>query len=107
MEPTAARAAEETDNAVITEIARAIQCITQADNVTKEKLDCLETLHTVLDNIITSPSEAKFRTLRTSNTLFQSKIAKVSSGVDFLRNMGFKTKVVEFREHMVLAVCAT
>ncbi|KAI6226365.1 UBX domain-containing protein 6 [Aphelenchoides fujianensis] len=40
-------------------------------------------------NIVNSPNESKFRRIKTSNKIFQEKVAPLKGGADFLKAVGF------------------
>lgn len=50
----------------------------------------LSTLRIYLNNLLTSPSEDKFRRIRKDNRAFQDRVAKVSGAVNFLKAAGFE-----------------
>jgi len=50
----------------------------------------LSTLRVYLNNLLTSPSEEKFRRIRKDNRAFQDRVAKVSGALNFLKAAGFE-----------------
>jgi UBX domain-containing protein 6 len=56
----------------------------------QEKIDqAVPILLKYVNNIITSPDEAKYRRIRTSNKVFTDKIACLKGGIEFLKSIGF------------------
>jgi hypothetical protein len=53
---------------------------------------CFDTLTTVIDRVLQSPTEAKFRRLRLGNKLFQSRVGQYPPALDLLRAVGFEER---------------
>ena len=49
-----------------------------------------ETLFKILQNVISHPEDASYRTLKRSNETFSNKVASAKGGVRFLRAVGFQ-----------------
>ncbi|KAL6051752.1 hypothetical protein QOT17_018985 [Balamuthia mandrillaris] len=76
-----------------------LSAITDARNGTPtDHLRCAETLQKIVGNILAHPFDPKYRTIRTSAAPFQKHVAPFPSALNFLRSVGFVTRVVEFRE---------
>jgi PUB domain len=52
----------------------------------------LEKLVMILGNILKNPHEDKFKTLKIENQVFYSNIGRFSTGISFLKAIGFETK---------------
>eukprot|EP01088_Endostelium_zonatum_P004894 TRINITY_DN16262_c0_g1_i1.p1 TRINITY_DN16262_c0_g1~~TRINITY_DN16262_c0_g1_i1.p1 ORF type:complete len:164 (-),score=43.24 TRINITY_DN16262_c0_g1_i1:670-1161(-) len=78
------------------------QNIMQDNTLLPTKVACIETLTQVLTTIQSNFEETKYRTLLISSAAFKNKIQSVRGGVEFLVAVGFRKKVFEFREHMIL-----
>ena len=51
----------------------------------------LEKLVTIFNNIISKPQEDKYKVLKMDNQVFYSNIGRFSTGVKFLKYLGFET----------------
>lgn len=49
----------------------------------------METLNKYLRNILSNPSEEKFRKIRLSNKVFQEKVYGMEGAIEFLESAGF------------------
>eukprot|EP01125_Pyxidicula_operculata_P009522 TRINITY_DN3136_c0_g1_i1.p1 TRINITY_DN3136_c0_g1~~TRINITY_DN3136_c0_g1_i1.p1 ORF type:complete len:202 (+),score=36.07 TRINITY_DN3136_c0_g1_i1:17-622(+) len=58
----------------------------------------LETISTILSNIIKNPDEEKFRKVPDQNAKFQSTVLERKGGKSFIIQCGFSKKVIENRE---------
>uniref|UniRef100_T1I3V8 UBX domain-containing protein n=2 Tax=Rhodnius prolixus TaxID=13249 RepID=T1I3V8_RHOPR len=58
-------------------------------NQSSESMKCIETLCTILQNIISNPLEEKFKKIRITNKVFQEKVFKTIGAVEFLESIGF------------------
>jgi len=56
---------------------------------------CVETLGKYIDNIVSNPTELKFRKIRKSNKAFQERVASLEGTVEFLEGCGFETRQLE------------
>ncbi|KAK9497789.1 hypothetical protein O3M35_003712 [Rhynocoris fuscipes] len=64
-------------------------------NKNKEKIEqCIETLCTYLQNIISQPDEEKYKKIRFKNRVFQEKVAKIIGSVEFLESAGFVKRYI-------------
>jgi hypothetical protein len=62
-------------------------------------------LHRIVSNIIAHPSDAKFRSIRKANRLFEGQVARFPECLDFLLALGFEEqsdKLVLVREDPAL-----
>ena len=50
---------------------------------------CIDTLHKIINNIITSPSDPKFRKLPANKQAIKTKILAYPNAVEFLKIAGF------------------
>jgi len=73
--------------------------ILQSCNTSKEKVQtCVETLCKYVDNIVTQPSEEKFRRIRQSNRAYVERVAPIEGAGEFLSAAGFETAVLPHGE---------
>jgi len=70
--------------------------IIQTCNSPRERVDlCVETLCKYIGNIISNPTEAKFRKIRKSNRAFNERVASLEGSSEFLEGCGFVTRQLE------------
>ena len=70
--------------------------IIQTLNSPREKVElCVETLCKYIDNIISNPTEGKFRKIRKSNKAFKERVASLEGTSEFLEGCGFQTMEME------------
>ncbi|KAJ3058326.1 hypothetical protein HK102_010566 [Quaeritorhiza haematococci] len=72
------------------------------DNLPAQSLSTLTTLHKILSNILSHPSEPKYRKLRGRNKLVHDSILSVLGGEEALIAVGFLKRVEQFEEYFVL-----
>jgi hypothetical protein len=65
------------------------------------QIPCLETILTILNNLLAHPEEDKYRRLRFSSHTLQKKVVHTRGGLNFLYEVGFQKKVFEFQEFLV------
>jgi hypothetical protein len=53
----------------------------------------LSTLHNILHNVVLHPAEAKYRSIRTSNAAFQSKLGSKPGGIEAIKAAGFSSEL--------------
>jgi hypothetical protein len=51
---------------------------------------CLETISTILNNVLEFPTEEKFRKVRLANATFHKRVGQFPSGLALLRELGFE-----------------
>lgn len=69
-------------------------------NKDKDKVTiCVETLVKYLDNIISNPSEEKFRKIRIANKAFSDRVVPLAGTEEFLQAAGFILKKLPFEDH--------
>lgn len=56
---------------------------------------CVETLGKYIDNIVSNPTELKFRKIRKCNKAFQERVASLEGTAEFLEGCGFQTRQLE------------
>jgi len=56
---------------------------------------CVNTLGKYIDNIVSNPTEFKFRKIRKCNKAFQERVASLEGTQHFLEGCGFQTKQIE------------
>ncbi|KAJ4448122.1 UBX domain-containing protein 6 [Periplaneta americana] len=68
-------------------------------NKNREKVgQCVDTLCKYLENIITNPTEEKYRKIRMSNRAYQDRVACLEGTQDFLTAAGFKIQKLPFQD---------
>lgn len=68
-------------------------------NKNKEKVNiCIETLSKYIENILSNPTEEKFRKIRISNKAYQERIEPVEGTKEFLEAAGFSIKELPFND---------
>ncbi|WWD07802.1 hypothetical protein V865_005906 [Kwoniella europaea PYCC6329] len=72
------------------------------DNNYKDSADAVETLLKVATNIINS-NDAKYRTIKASNSTIKNKVLGVKGGHDYLIALGFRTQTVQFTLNYVFS----
>ena len=65
-----------------------------------------ETLFKLLQNVVSHPDDASYRTLKRSNEAFSNKVASAKGGVRFLRAVGFQASSDDGAEVLTLAATA-
>ncbi|KAI1706788.1 PUB domain-containing protein [Ditylenchus destructor] len=61
----------------------------------QSRLDpAIQVMQKYLNNILSNPEEEKFRKIRTSNKVFQEKVAATNGAVDFLQAVGFAVQMI-------------
>ena len=60
-----------------------------SQNFDRASSPCILTIVAYVQNIISDPSNSKFRSINIANKTFQGKVAKVSAALDLLQSMGF------------------
>jgi hypothetical protein len=65
------------------------------------QIPCLETLLTILNNLLAHPEEEKYRRIRFSSQTLQKKVINTRGGLNFLYEVGFQKRVFEFQEFLV------
>ena len=60
-----------------------------SQNFDRASSPCILTIVTYVQNIISDPSNSKFRSINIANKTFQGKVAKVSAALDLLQSIGF------------------
>ena len=73
--------------------------ISQQDPATA--LAAIELALKLTNNIISNPSEGKYRQFRSNNPRISQGLLRCPGGKDLLIALGFRTKVLEFEEHWV------
>ncbi|KAK3102614.1 hypothetical protein FSP39_012651 [Pinctada imbricata] len=74
----------------------------QTLNKDKEKVKvCVDTLSKYLDNLISNPSEEKFRKIRLGNKAFKERVGPLKGTDEFLQAVGFKLSKLPFKENEV------
>ncbi|XP_077288827.1 GDI interacting protein 3 [Arctopsyche grandis] len=70
-------------------------CIIKSCNKGGEKIEsCVEILCKYLDNIISNPTEEKYRKIRMTNRIFCEKVQGVDGALELLRGAGFKEQTI-------------
>lgn len=70
-------------------------------NKDKEKVKvCIETLCKYIENIVSNPTEEKFRKIRMSNKAYQERIKPIDGTKEFLSAAGFTQQELAFNEGM-------
>ncbi|CAG8582007.1 7066_t:CDS:1 [Paraglomus occultum] len=64
--------------------------------------NCVKILQKVVENILTNPDVPKYRSLPSDNARIRRDIREVDGGLDFLLALGFRKKVVSFKESFTL-----
>ncbi|CAG8491342.1 7423_t:CDS:2 [Paraglomus brasilianum] len=64
--------------------------------------NCVKILQKVVDNILSNPDVPKYRSLPSENARLRRDVCEVDGGLDFLFALGFKKKVVSFKESFTL-----
>ncbi|XP_042865758.1 UBX domain-containing protein 6-like [Penaeus japonicus] len=73
--------------------------IIQTCNKNKEKVNlCNETLCKYIENIVSNPTEEKFRKIRMSNKAYQERILPIEGTKEFLEAAGFIVQELPFNE---------
>ncbi|ROT83057.1 UBX domain-containing protein 6 [Penaeus vannamei] len=73
--------------------------IIQTCNKNKEKINvCNETLCKYIENIVSNPTEEKYRKIRMSNKAFQERILPIEGTKEFLEAAGFVVQELPFNE---------
>lgn len=68
-------------------------------NKNKEKVSvCIETLCKYIENIVSNPTEEKFRKIRTSNKAYQERIQPMEGTKEFLEAAGFTIQELPFND---------
>ncbi|XP_068223845.1 UBX domain-containing protein 6-like isoform X2 [Palaemon carinicauda] len=68
-------------------------------NKNKEKVNvCIETLCKYIENILSNPTEEKFRKIRISNKAYQERIEPMEGTKEFLEAAGFSVKELPFND---------
>lgn len=61
-----------------------------------------QTLDTLLSNILSHPTEEKYRSFKSENPRLQRSVLSVPGGTDYLLQAGFGTRTVEFKQQWYL-----
>lgn len=64
-------------------------------NTREELVDLRDLLHTLCGNIISNPSDNKYRTIKLNNKTLEKRLLNRKGGLEFLTAAGFKTIVVD------------
>ncbi|RZF40628.1 hypothetical protein LSTR_LSTR007511 [Laodelphax striatellus] len=68
-------------------------------NRSKEKVgQCIETICKYLENIISNPSEEKYRKIRMSNKIYVEKVKHIEGALEFLLAAGFQRETLPFQD---------
>lgn len=59
---------------------------------------CIETLCKYIDNIVSNPSDEKFRKIRQSNKAYQERIHPIEGAQEFLSAAGFVDEELPFND---------
>ncbi|KAJ3055207.1 hypothetical protein HK097_011208 [Rhizophlyctis rosea] len=79
------------------ELGKHVSRITR-ENSPAVGLACLQTLEKLCTNIIDSPNDAKYQSLRSRNSKIKSTILNPTGGSEVLTLLGFTKRVQEFEE---------
>ena len=79
--------------------------ISQVTNITANSPPvqeaCVATLHKLCDNVLSNPSEEKFRKVRANNAMMKRKVSACRGGVEFLLASGWTREVENFEPYFV------
>lgn len=65
--------------------------------------DCVQTLTTLLQNVLQNPEDEKFRKIRCGNKTIRTKVLDVKGALEFLTAAGWRKKVIDFEPYLLLA----
>ncbi|PWN23660.1 hypothetical protein BCV69DRAFT_279590 [Microstroma glucosiphilum] len=99
-EAEAQRAKDEADHLLL--CRRIVDLQIRRDNGYDKAFECLKTLDTLLSNILSHPTEEKYRSFKSENPRLQRSVLSVPGGTDYLLQAGFGTRTVEFKQQWYL-----
>ncbi|CAJ0651816.1 4149_t:CDS:1 [Entrophospora sp. SA101] len=65
---------------------------------------CVSILYKIVNNIILSPRDEVKRKLKEENKIFKANVKDISGGLEFLIELGFVSKVVDFKKYYILYI---
>ncbi|CAO1631121.1 unnamed protein product [Sympodiomycopsis kandeliae] len=97
----ARRQKEEED--LLLKLRRVLDLQIMRDNNYAKANECLQTLQMLISNIISNPTETKYRSFKSQNTRIQRTLLSAQGGIAYLLLAGFGTRTVDFKEEWYLS----
>lgn len=72
-------------------------------NVPAKQQSAVETLTTLVQNVLREPGNEKFRRVRATNETFKARLLSVKGGEEFLKVLGFRDQTIDFTRFLVLS----
>jgi hypothetical protein len=73
-----------------------------ANNAPPKQQSAVDSLTTLIGNILREPGNEKFRRVRCTNETLKARLLGVKGGEDFLRTCGFREQTIDFTRFLVL-----
>lgn len=73
----------------IAAVSTAIGLFGETDEKRMEWIKALETIHLILNNILSFPNDSKYFSINTQNPKFHQKVGRIQGAFDILRSFGF------------------
>jgi len=77
--------------------------LNSVNNVPAKQQSAVETLTTLVQNMLREPQNDKFRRVRATNETFKARLLSVKGGEEFLKALGFRDQTADFTRFLVLA----